>query len=185
MQKYSYKTIYLDPPWPHAAGGGKIRRGANRHYPLMKRAEILALPIQKLYHPDGAHVYLWCTNPSIPDALECLEVWGLEYVTCVTWMKDKIALGQYHRSITEHCLFATTPKKLPYKICEGRRQQGVTGFYAPRGEHSQKPEEMRQMIEKVSYAPRMELFARKEAEGWTCVGNEIDGKDIKQLLEDL
>ena len=46
-------------------------------------------------------------------------------------------------------------------------------------------QEMRRMIEKVSYAPRLELFARKEVEGWTCVGNEIDGKDIRQLLEEF
>ena len=53
--------------------------------------------------------------------------------------------------------------------------QGVTGFYAPKDRtHSRKPEEMRQMIEKVSYAPRIELFAREEFEGWDSWGNEID-----------
>ena len=30
-----YKTIYMDPPWAEQ-GGGKIKRGADRHYPLMK-----------------------------------------------------------------------------------------------------------------------------------------------------
>ncbi len=28
--KYKYKTIYADPPWPEV-GGGKIKRGADRH----------------------------------------------------------------------------------------------------------------------------------------------------------
>ena len=34
-----YKTIYLDPPWAEQ-GGGKIKRGADRHYPLMKTKDI-------------------------------------------------------------------------------------------------------------------------------------------------
>lgn len=36
-----YKTIYADPPWMER-GGGKIRRGADRHYPLMKTQDIAA-----------------------------------------------------------------------------------------------------------------------------------------------
>ena len=32
-----YKTIYMDPPWMES-GGGKIKRGADRHYPLIGRS---------------------------------------------------------------------------------------------------------------------------------------------------
>ena len=35
-----YKTIYADPPW-NEQGGGKIKRGADRHYSLMKTSEIM------------------------------------------------------------------------------------------------------------------------------------------------
>jgi len=35
-----YKTIYADPPWMEV-GGGKIKRGANAHYPLMKTKDIV------------------------------------------------------------------------------------------------------------------------------------------------
>ena len=37
-----YKTIYADPPWEEK-GGGKIKRGANRHYKLMKTSEIIEM----------------------------------------------------------------------------------------------------------------------------------------------
>lgn len=30
-----YKTIYMDPPWAEQ-GGGKIKRGADRHYPRQR-----------------------------------------------------------------------------------------------------------------------------------------------------
>ncbi len=34
-----YKTIYADPPWMEK-GGGRIKRGADRHYPLMRLDDI-------------------------------------------------------------------------------------------------------------------------------------------------
>lgn len=167
----AYKTIYIDPPWPER-GGGKIKRGADRHYELMSVKEIMALPIGELAHPDGCHLYLWTTNNYLQSALECVKAWGFEYVTLITWQKDKIGLGQYYRGITEHCIFAVTKKRLPYKIVDGKRQQGVTGFFEPKTIHSRKPERMRKMIETVSYEPRIELFARERFAGWDAWGKE-------------
>lgn len=171
-----YKTIYADPPW-NEHGGGKIKRGADAHYPLMSTTEICKLPVQDLYDPEiGCHLYLWTTNNFLPDALKVIKAWGFEYVTTITWMKDKIGLGQYYRGITEHCIFARTKKILPYKLdVNGKRCQGKTGFFEEKREHSQKPDTMRQMIELVSYEPRIELFARDYHEGWDVWGNEVDG----------
>lgn len=166
-----YKTLYIDPPWPER-GGGKIKRGADRHYQLMTVKDIVALPVQDLADTEGCHLYLWVTNNYLPAGLDALRVWGVRYVTMITWFKDRIGLGQYFRGMTEHCLFGVRGK-LPYKIIDGKRQQGATGFYAPKGKHSEKPEKMRQMIERVSYEPRIELFARGQAPGWDAWGNEV------------
>lgn len=168
----TYKTIYADPPWMER-GGGKIKRGADRHYPLMSTAQIMDLPVRDLVSPDGCHLYLWTTNNFLPDAMKVVAAWGFEYVTMITWLKDRQGLGQYYRGLTEHCIFATTKQRLPYKVLGGKRQQGVTGFYAPKEQHSQKPEAMRDMIERVSYPPYIELFARKPHEGWDVWGNEV------------
>lgn len=67
-----YKTIYADPPWPEH-GGGKIKRGADRHYQLMSVKDIIALPVASLADPDGAHLYLWTTNNFLPAALDCIK----------------------------------------------------------------------------------------------------------------
>lgn len=40
-----FRTILIDAPWPER-GGGKIKRGADRHYPLMSVPKIMALPVQ-------------------------------------------------------------------------------------------------------------------------------------------
>lgn len=168
-----YKTLYIDPPWQER-GGGKIKRGADRHYYLMSIEEIKSLPINNLVDfSEGAHLYLWTTNNFLEKAFEVIRSWGFIPITIITWQKDRIGLGQYFRGITEHCIFATTHNRLPYKIIDGKRAQGITGFYEPKTAHSRKPLKMRQMIEKVSYGPRIELFARQYVDGWDCWGNEV------------
>lgn len=191
MELRKYKTLYSDPPWLER-GGGKIKRGADRHYPLMHTKDIIAMStfVDKISE-DDAHLYMWVTNNFLADGLKVMDAWGFRYITKITWFKEgKIGLGQYFRGITEDCLFGVKGK-LPYKILNGKRQQGVTGFHASRSRHSEKPEKMRQMIERVSYPPFVEIFARPtEAEDifaeppeieWDYIGNEIDGVDVRDM----
>ena len=51
-------------------------------------------------------------------------------------------------------------------------EQGNITFLIPDFKLSTK--KMREMIEKVSYAPRLEVFARERFEGWDAIGNEVD-----------
>ncbi len=169
-----YRTIYADPPWPEY-GGGKIKRGADRHYPLMSIAAILRLgdAVRPYIDDDGCHLYLWVTNTHLADGLLVMDRWGFRYKTTITWFKDRFGLGQYYRGQTEHCLFGVRGQ-LPYRTTiDGKRAQGITAIHAPRARHSAKPSEMRTMIERVSYAPRLELFARRRFEGWDSWGNEV------------
>jgi len=170
-----FHVIYADPPW-FEQGGGKIVRGAQDKYPLMKTEDICALPVKDIA-ADNAHLYLWVTNNHLPDGLRVIEAWGFRYITMITWFKDKVGLGQYFRGQTEHVMFAVKGM-LPYKIDEnGKRCQGATGFYDTRTEHSRKPETMRGMIERVSVTPdrkKIELFARTQTAGWFSWGNETD-----------
>jgi len=184
-----YQTIYADPPWPEH-GGGKIKRGADRHYPLMKVADIMALPVRDWAAPN-CHLYLWVTNNFFEDGFRVLQAWGFRPVTTITWFKsrdghDEIAdhacdaadqdlqmgIGQYFRGVSESCLFAVRGS-LPYRMRpDGKRAQGRTAFHAPRTEHSVKPEKMRRMVELVSHEPRLEMFARRPAPGWDTWGLE-------------
>ena len=118
----------------------------------------------------------------LPDALKVMVAWGFKYKTTITWEKDRIGLGQYFRGMTEHCLFGVKGN-LPYKIIDGKRQQGRTVIIAPKTKHSEKPEEMRKMIETVSYGPYIELFARKQTPGWAVWGNQIEKVNQLSLFE--
>lgn len=167
-----YQTIYADLPWPEY-GGGKIKRGADRHYPLMKVKDIIGMSdFVNSFSDENCHLYLWVTNNYLPSGLQVMEAWGFRYITTITWVKDRIGLGQYFRGITEHCLFGVKGK-LPYKVEDGKRQQGKTVLFEKKSKHSVKPAGMRVMIERVSYPPYIELFARCKTEGWDVWGFDV------------
>lgn len=173
-----YKTILADPPWPES-GGGKVKRGADKHYGLMKVKDIATLPVKHILHPDGAHLYLWVTNNYLFDGLDVLNAWGFRYVTMITWAKEgRQGLGQYFRGLTEHVLFGVKEGKvLPYRTtAEGKRAQGTTllgrGLIPRPGGHSHKPKELHEVAELVSHEPRLEMFARRERDGWDVWGLE-------------
>jgi N6-adenosine-specific RNA methylase IME4 len=192
-----YRTIYADPPWLER-GAGQTVRGAQKHYTLMSTPEICSLRVDGVFAGDlaepDAHLYLWVTNNFLPDGLAVMKAWGFDYKTLLTWGKNRIGLGQYFRGQTEHVLFGTRGS-LPYKVVKGtvkkiptmfpgieeevvgedKRAQGTTLILAPRGEHSVKPEEFRQMIEQVSPGPYLELFARRSVPGWDTWGAESAG----------
>ena len=166
---------------------GKIKRGADKHYPLMKTKEIINMAeFIKSISNENCHLYLWVTNNFLPDGLKVMNSWGFRYITKIDWVKEgRMGLGQYYRGCSESCLFGIKGK-LPYKIIDGKRQQGRTGFVAPKSEHSEKPEFMRQQIEKVSYPPFVEIFARpkennnlvfeeNKIDEWYYIGNQADG----------
>ena len=79
---FYYRTLYLDPPWEEV-GGGRIKRGADSHYAVMKQSELLTLPIGNLAEPS-AHIYLWVTNNFLEDGLELLSAWRFQYKTTIT-----------------------------------------------------------------------------------------------------
>ena len=54
-----------------------------------------------------------------------------------------------------------------------RRDAGVHEvIISPRREHSRKPDEFFQRIERYAAGPYVELFSREHRPGWTCWGNE-------------
>lgn len=164
-----YHTFLIDPPWQER-GAGRIKRGADRHYPLMSTPEIIATILRcEMFRPaSAAHLYLWVTNNFLPDGLLVVQALGFSYKTLITWAKDRFGLGHYFRVQTEHMIFATRGPHLP-----ARSKNQSTLILAPRGQHSAKPEKAYQLIQAVSPGPYLELFARSRRPGWDAWGNEI------------
>jgi len=168
-----YKCLLADPPWTET-GGGKIKRGADRHYPLLKTHEIIEVMLsapQWRPDPSGAHLWLWVTNNYLEDGLFVMKALGFRYVTNAVWAKTRMGLGQYLRGQHELLLFGVRGRQ-PAMI---RNRPTLIGKkLLPRTEHSRKPDEAHAMIEAVSPGPRVEFFARRPREGWDAFGNEVE-----------
>jgi N6-adenosine-specific RNA methylase IME4 len=160
-----FATIVIDPPWDWGDEGDQDQFGRARpDYATLSLSQLAALPVTELAD-DDCHLYLWITNRSLPKGFALLEQWGFRYVTCLTWCKPSIGMGNYFRGSTEHLLFGVRGSQAL------RRRDLGTWFPAPRpGEHSAKPPEAYELIENASPGPYLEMFARSERDGWTQWG---------------
>jgi N6-adenosine-specific RNA methylase IME4 len=154
----------------------------------MTTDEIKQLPIESLTK-DDAVLFMWATFPMLIDALEVIEAWGFTYKTNgFTWMKQNpsgnglfFGVGYYTKSNAEVCLLATKGKTL-----KPESNSVSSAILAPRREHSRKPDETYERIEKLYPSlSKVELFSRNERDGWYSLGNGIDGRDIRESIIEL
>jgi N6-adenosine-specific RNA methylase IME4 len=164
-----YPVIYADPPWKFQLYNGPDY-DRSPDYPAMETEQICAMPIADIATPDAV-LFMWTTPVHLPDALRVLEAWGFEHVTNVVWVKDKPGLGHWVRNQHELLIIARRgdmPTPLP-----ANRPPSVIN--AQRREHSRKPDEAYEMIERMfPDLPRIELFARSRRPGWDAWGNETE-----------
>ena len=175
-QDLRFQTILADPPWRYDQQG--VRGAAGKHYPTMSVDEIAALPVSALC-AEQAHLHLWTTNAFLFDAKQVIEAWGFEYKTTFVWCKPSIGAGFYWRNATEFLLLAVRGS------CPFLDRGQMNYLIAPRYGHSEKPEQIRHLIEKVSPTPRLELFARRIAPGWVAWGNDIERTLFDQHIPTL
>ena len=160
-----FQTIVIDPPWDWGDEGDVNQFGRARpDYYTMSIEEIEKLPVGEIAD-ENCHLYLWVTNRSLPKAFRLINAWGFRYVTCITWVKPSIGMGNYFRGDTEQILFAVKGSQ-PLK-----RHDVGTHFNAPRGDkHSAKPDAFYNLVETCSFAPYIDIFGRREREGWSVWG---------------
>lgn len=190
-----FGAILADCPWRFQVWSAK---GLDRAppYATMKLPEIMALPVADLAARDCI-LFLWATDPMLPQALEVGRAWGFTHkTTAFTWVKMRRAgsprgllfkepehklfpmgPGYWTRANPETCLLFTRGK--PKRLSRSVRQLLI----APRREHSRKPDEQYARIEALCDGPYLELFARSRRSGWTAWGNEV-GKFDPPLLRD-
>lgn len=186
----AFPAIVMDPPWAER-GGGKIKRGADRHYQLADQDEIIrAVTKSPLFRPAAnAHAWVWVTDNFLEDGLGLVEAMGFRYVRTFVWVKAaeenpeetlRFGIGQYGRGAHETLLFAVRGSGQDPSVWKGDR--GVPSvFFAPvprdpetgKRIHSRKPDASYRLIERVSRGPYAELFARRRwGPDWHVWGNE-------------
>ena len=177
-ERMQFSTILADPPWRFINRTGKMAPEHKRllRYETMTNQEIIDLPVEQLALPKS-HLYLWVPNALVLEGLEVMRRWGFTYKTNIVWYKtrkdggpDGRGVGFYFRNVTELILFGTRGNFRT--LAPGRRQTNI--IITRKREHSRKPEEQYDIIERCSPGPYLELFARYPRPGWYSWGNEVE-----------
>ena len=168
-----YDLIMADPPWQFKTRSAKgvTAKGAGGQYDLMTLDDIKAMEVANIAAKDCL-LWLWATNPMLPQAFEVMESWGFTFKTAGHWVKRtkhrKLAFGTGYilRCAGEPFLIGTRGKPKT-----SRSVRSV--IEGPIREHSRKPDEAFDAAEKLlPDARRLELFSRQQRDRWDVWGNQ-------------
>ncbi len=198
------RVIVADPPWAHNDALPGETRGAAKNYDVMPTREICQLRIPPTepdallflwrltnmpqdaldvcrawgFTPKSELTWVKLTKGSASRVLK-REVRipkgttqaGLLRIVMETHSPLAFAMGRYVRNSDEHCIIAARGRGASLIEDHGIRST----FFAPVGEHSEKPEEFFDIVERLTgrKGPYVELFARKKRRGWTTIGREV------------
>lgn len=173
MPMFHYGLIVADPPWSFVnwSEAGEEKNASAKYY-CQSLDWVKSLRVGDLAAKDCV-LWLWATNPLLPQAFEVLSAWGFEFKTAGHWSKktkhgkQAFGTGYILRCAGEPFLIGTMGSPWTAKnvrsVIEG-----------PVREHSRKPDEAFDAAEKLcGDVPRCELFSRQERPGWDVMGNEV------------
>jgi N6-adenosine-specific RNA methylase IME4 len=159
-----FGTIYADPPWVNG------HRGTS-----MTVNQLCALPVE-LIAADDAHLHLWTTDAHLFEAKQVIDAWGFDYAGCFVWIKPEANVGNHWQVSHEFLLLGVRGS---CSFLDG----SLTSWGEIEPAHDgRKPEAVRQLIERASPEPRIELFANQAASGWT-VWDRVDS-NVAHGVED-
>jgi N6-adenosine-specific RNA methylase IME4 len=163
-----YRVIVADPPWPYEKRAEDPSHRGVHPYPSMSIDAICAMNSEAIAHEDSI-LWLWTTNHHMREAFSVLDAWGFQQKTILTWVKDKMGLGDWLRGQSEHCLMAIRGKPIVHLTNQ------TTVLQAPVRGHSVKPVEFYDLVERLCPASRFaELFSRyRHNDKWDCHGDEV------------
>lgn len=193
-----YNVIIADPPWKFddKLQMSDVKRGAEANYRGTLTVNDIANLDVKSVVDDWAVLALWVPSSMLADGLLTMKNWGFTQKTTFVWGKitknEKIVIGmgRLFRGSHEIALIGVSGKVYKHLENKAQRTMSVEEFVdyesfdlAVNRRHSEKPPMLHEALEKMfPHAAKLELFARQVRDGWTCLGNEIDGSDIRDSL---
>jgi N6-adenosine-specific RNA methylase IME4 len=169
-------------------------RSPQRHYRCSLPDELATLPIAGIAAPD-CFLYLWMPLRSVFLVEPLMDAWGWEFSgSAFVWLKLNKNITRLRRLFKgQNVVDCVADPRLWFmgggfgtrhniEICWlGRRgspkrlNKGVREpVIASRREHSRKPDEAYERVEALSDGPYVELWARQQWPGWTCIGDEAN-----------
>jgi N6-adenosine-specific RNA methylase IME4 len=173
----SARCIVADPPWAFGDSLPGPWRGASKHYGCMSALAIAAFPLPPI--ADDALLFMWRVASMVEDAYAVVHAWGFTPKTEIVWLKRTstgkrwFGMGRTVRAEHETCIVALRGRP----TILSRSIRSTFEAPVPGHRHSAKPEAFFDLVEQLVSGPYVELFARRQRPGWTCVGNELAGSE--------
>lgn len=161
-----YDVIVIDPPWEYGREYDPEGSRVASPYPEMSFDELCNIEIPA---KDNCVIWLWTTHQFIWEARELLRMWGFEYKAILTWDKEQMGMGHWLRMQCEFCLLGIKGNPL-WDIKDLRDI-----IRSKRREHSRKPPEFYEMIQKNFTGKFTDYFSREKfSDKWDCYGAETE-----------
>lgn len=175
MNPTAYQVVVADPPWRYEQSHMRPLP-----YPTLSIDEMKDMgPLTD----KSALLFMWTTGPQMDDSLQLMHEWGFQYVTVVfVWVKETkkaepfMGMGVYTRSNCEFVILGRKGKGVSNWVKDHSIMQIIR---APRREHSRKPDEFFEALDKllVPDLRKLEMFSRQRRPGWDATGNDVDHFD--------
>jgi N6-adenosine-specific RNA methylase IME4 len=163
-----YRVIYADPPWAYENTMPDYMGVQDDHYQTLTVKQLCEMPVMEIANEDAV-LFLWVTSPILAESFELIDAWGFEYKTSFIWDKVDHVMGHYN-SVRHEFLLVCVRGSCPLD----NKKLYDSVVTEPRSDHSRKPEIFREIIDTIyPNGNRIELFARKQTEGWDVYGNEV------------
>ena len=120
---------------------------------------------------------MWRVSSMVEEAYEVVRSWGFRPKSEIVWNKltatgkPWFGMGRTVRASHETAIIAVRGKPQPIS----KSVRSVFSAVALKEKHSAKPEAFYDLVEQLAAGPYVELFARRQRDGWTCLGNEAGG----------
>lgn len=174
-----YQLIVADPPWKQSKGGKKAVRenssGKPLDYPVCSLDEIKEhLKVASALTAENSILFLWTIDKYLFEAEQIASELGYKLHARMIWNKvTGIPAAFTVRYGHEYLLYMYKGKLIPVDTKE--RGKIHTVFTEQATKHSKKPEEAFNIINRLyPTLDKIELYARKERQGFDCWGNEVN-----------
>lgn len=193
--------VVADPPWSFSDKGSRIapdqrsKRRRRRGYRTLDLEQVKGLGAQLApVLADDALLFLWTTSAHLVDgsARKVARAWGFVPKATIAWVKVRppketqitarfvwtgecfaphVQIGMGHYVRHAHELVVVCARGRAARLVKDRGVPSV--LFAPRGEHSRKPDAFRRLVDRIAGGGRvLELFARSSWPGWTAWGDQ-------------